>query len=176
MLSIVGILLSAQQIAVLDLLASRYGEGKPASSKAGVRSYLPLLLTEVKRSERETYVASDEIGTWKPRWKMVFTWQCPIMFLAYSVVFFLAGLTIFVCTPLIRRNPWGTDSNVSQFPYFCCELLNRRMELLTNEERSPLLISLFAPSQQVPFPFALFGSTIISILKMMTSGSTSLGL
>lgn len=111
--SIVGILLSAQQIAVLDLLSSRHGEDKATSSKAGVRSYLPLMLTEVKRSEREIYIANDEIGTWKPRWKMVFTWQCPIMFLAYSVLLFLAGLTILVCTPLIRGNPWGTDSNVS---------------------------------------------------------------
>ena len=37
------------------------------------------------------------------------------MFMAYSVCFFLAGLTLFVCTPLIRRDKWNTSSNVS-FP------------------------------------------------------------
>lgn len=112
-LSILGIILSAQQIAVLDLLATRHGEGKHSYSKAVVRSYLPLMLTEVKRREREMRFESDNIGIWRPRWKMVFTWQCPTMFLSYSVCFFLAGLTVFVCTPLIRGNPWGTGSNVS---------------------------------------------------------------
>ena len=34
------------------------------------------------------------------RWHMVFTWQAPMMLMAYSVVAFLVGLTVFVCTPL----------------------------------------------------------------------------
>lgn len=45
--------------------------------------------------------------------KMVFTWQCPMMFMAYSVCAFLAGLTILVCTPLIRREgAWNAGCNV----------------------------------------------------------------
>ena len=35
------------------------------------------------------------------------------MFLSYSVCFYLAGLTLFVCTPLIRGDKWDTASNVS---------------------------------------------------------------
>lgn len=35
------------------------------------------------------------------------------MFLSYSVCLFLAGLTLFVCTPLIRGDEWNTGSNVS---------------------------------------------------------------
>ncbi|KAK8873362.1 hypothetical protein PGQ11_003876 [Apiospora arundinis] len=34
------------------------------------------------------------------RWNMIFTWQAPMMLLAYSVVAFLVGLTVYVCTPL----------------------------------------------------------------------------
>lgn len=115
-LSILGILLAAQQVAVLQLL------GKPptrvhggCSEKAGVRRFLPLILTEVRpRGSRTDAVCdSDSVGEWRPRWKMVFIWQCPTMFLSYSVCFFLAGLTLFVCTPLIRGDKWNTASDVS---------------------------------------------------------------
>ena len=44
---------------------------------------------------------------------MIFTWQCPIMFLSYSVLFFLAGLTILVCTPLIMGHSWDAGYSVS---------------------------------------------------------------
>ncbi len=110
-LSILAILTSAQQIGVLDLLDSRQNDRKPASARLRVRRYLPLMLTE-ERSNRAGY-DENGIGEWRPRWKMVFTWQCSIMFLAYSVTFYLAGLTIFICTPLIRRETWSTSSNVS---------------------------------------------------------------
>ena len=54
---------------------------------------------------------------------MVFIWQCPSMFLSYSVCFYLAGLTLFVCTPLIRRDKWNTASNVSVARVFGAALL-----------------------------------------------------
>ena len=115
-LSILGLLLGAQQVAVLQLL------GKPPtqrngglSEKADVRRFLPLILTEVRPhgSHIDFACDSDSVGEWRPRWKMVFIWQCPSMFLAYSVCFFLAGLTLFVCTPLIRGDQWNTASDVS---------------------------------------------------------------
>ncbi|KAK8088568.1 hypothetical protein PG997_003529 [Apiospora hydei] len=34
------------------------------------------------------------------RWNMVFTWQAPMMLLSYSIVAFLTGVTVYVCTPL----------------------------------------------------------------------------
>lgn len=115
-LSVLAILLAAQQIAVLQLL------GKPPKlpnggypEKADVRRFLLLILREVKyRGSRTGSVSdSESVGEWKPRWKMVFIWQCPSMFLSYSVCFFLVGLTLFVCTPLIRGDKWDTASNVS---------------------------------------------------------------
>lgn len=43
------------------------------------------------------------------------------MFLSYSICFFLAGLTLFVCTPLIRGDEWNAASDVRIFThYWCC--------------------------------------------------------
>lgn len=39
------------------------------------------------------------------RWNMIFTWQAPMMLMAYSVIGFLMGLIVYVCTPLYD----GTD-------------------------------------------------------------------
>lgn len=113
-LSILDILISAQQIAVLDLLDTRQNEKKPASVRMRVRRYLPLLLTKVPPQSSAAGFDENSIGEWRPRWKMVFIWQCSIMFLAYSVTLYLAGLTVFICTPLIRRETWSTGSNVSR--------------------------------------------------------------
>ncbi len=115
-LSILGLLLAAQQVSVLQLLGkppTLVGEGY--AEKEGVRRFLPLILTEVRprQSRIDSTSSFDSVGEWRPRWKMVFIWQCPFMFLSYSVCFFLAGLTLFVCTPLIRGDKWNTGSNVS---------------------------------------------------------------
>ena len=57
------------------------------------------------------------LGVWRPRLEIVFIWQCPIIFMSYSVCLFLAGLTILVCTPLIRGGEWNTDANVSFYTF-----------------------------------------------------------
>jgi hypothetical protein len=109
-LTILGILLSAQQIAVLNMLGPIPQKGHSEMTARIVRHYLPLLLSV---DENTSTRFGTDLEKWKPRWKMIFTWQCPIMFLSYSVVLFLAGLTLIVCTPLIRKEPWGNGSNVS---------------------------------------------------------------
>ncbi|KAI0450265.1 hypothetical protein F5B21DRAFT_517560 [Xylaria acuta] len=38
------------------------------------------------------------------RWNMVFTWQAPMMLLAYSVIAFLMGTTIYIITPLYSND------------------------------------------------------------------------
>ncbi len=47
------------------------------------------------------------------KWNMVFTWQAPIMLLAYSVLGFITGLTIYVCTPLYNGKGFSDGSKVS---------------------------------------------------------------
>ena len=92
---------------------------------AGVRRFLPLILTEVRPrgSRTDSVCGGDWVGEWRPRWKMVFIWQCPIMFLSYSVCLFLAGLTLFVCTPLIKGEKWDTASDVRFSPLIGTRLL-----------------------------------------------------
>ncbi|KAF6831027.1 GrpB domain protein [Colletotrichum musicola] len=56
-----------------------------------------------------------EKGGWFPkemplveiRWNMIFTWQAPMMLMAYSALCFLGGLTVYVCTPLYDGQGWG---------------------------------------------------------------------
>ncbi len=124
MLSILGILVAAQQVAVLTLL----GEPKVSRASGHIRRYRPLLLAEVGEREFDVRPYSDgsSRSNWGPRWKMVFIWQCPMMFLSYSVCFFLAGLTLYVCTPLIRGAQWSEGVNVSRWCFL--------FDLLVGEE------------------------------------------
>ncbi|KAI2470336.1 hypothetical protein F4781DRAFT_441928 [Annulohypoxylon bovei var. microspora] len=46
------------------------------------------------------------------RWNMVFTWQAPMMLLAYSVIAFLMGLTVYVCTPLYSEGLRGKEAAI----------------------------------------------------------------
>lgn len=112
-LSILALLTSAQQLSVLEVLDVRQNAGKPTPSKLAIRRYLPLMLTELPRPRSQPFYDEGSVGQWRPRWKMVFTWQCSIMFLSYSICFYLAGLTIFICTPLIRKQMWNTNSNTA---------------------------------------------------------------
>ena len=117
-LSLIGILLSAQQVSALILLGDVPEDPQSPSASKTIQRYLPQLLL---RSERSSTWSSDmerhrvgvPVGSWTLRWKSVFIWQCPMMFAGYSVLAYLVGLTILVSTPLIRREPWGPASNVS---------------------------------------------------------------
>jgi hypothetical protein len=66
--------------------------------------YLALII--VVPPDRLLHGAENSMGegsqNYAIRWKMVFTWQAPMMLMAYSVIFFLAGLTVYVCTPLFN--------------------------------------------------------------------------
>lgn len=103
MLSILGILLSASEITVLSILGPLNARGKVSLQESRVRRYTPFLLSTCTQS-----------GGFMPRRKMVFAWQCPLMFMSYSVCAFLAGLTILVCTPFIReKSAWGDGHNIA---------------------------------------------------------------
>jgi hypothetical protein len=100
-LSVLGILIAAQQVAVLNFLGPLPSSKQIRQVDARLDRYLPVLLS---------YNGSRYL----PRKKMVFTWQCPLMFMSYSVCSFLGGLTVLVCTPLIKREgSWNTGCNVS---------------------------------------------------------------
>ncbi|KAI1377435.1 hypothetical protein F4677DRAFT_57693 [Hypoxylon crocopeplum] len=46
------------------------------------------------------------------RWNMVFTWQAPMMLLAYSVIAFLVGLTVYICAPLYGDGLRGREAAI----------------------------------------------------------------
>ena len=101
-LSILSMLLSSSQAFIFDSLnVPTEDEG----SSGDYRRYLSIIL----KSRTKEFVGLGEEGSnprkikeWSPRWRMVFTWQCPMMFMAYAVCFFLIGLTLFICTALIN--------------------------------------------------------------------------
>ncbi|OCL12312.1 hypothetical protein AOQ84DRAFT_263196, partial [Glonium stellatum] len=114
-LSICGILLSAQQVQVLILLDALPEDPKSPQAFKAVQRYLPQLLLPALSQPFDSERPRDEqfLGNWTVRWKMVFTWQCPMMFTAYSFLCYLIGLTVLVATPLLRRETWGPQSNIA---------------------------------------------------------------
>ncbi|KAI9699598.1 MAG: hypothetical protein M1820_007097 [Bogoriella megaspora] len=102
-LSILGIALAAQQLAVLNILGELPEESESEAAMGSLNRYLHLMLSRQYRLKP------------RPKWKMVFIWQCPTMFMSYSLSFFLLGLTLLVCTPLIRGGAWNTNKAVAIF-------------------------------------------------------------
>jgi hypothetical protein len=103
-LAILGILLSASEVTVLHILGPLRPHRTDSASNDAFNRYKPLLLSQ----------ECNDAQIYTPRWKMVFTWQGPLMFMSYSVCTFLAGLTILVCTPFIREGgKWSEGHSVS---------------------------------------------------------------
>ena len=46
------------------------------------------------------------------KWVMVFTWQAPMMLMAYSVIGFAMGLIIYVCVPLYDGRQFDDEGKV----------------------------------------------------------------
>jgi len=83
-----------------------------------VKFTIPISITASSlRGERAEGVDPEGVrGTAKecsPRWKMVFTWQAPMMFMAYGVCFFIVGLTLYVCGPFFEGEMWTAGTKVT---------------------------------------------------------------
>lgn len=46
---------------------------------------------------------------------MLFIWQFPSMTMAYAWLFYIAGLTVGLCSPFIQKLPWDNRHKVSLF-------------------------------------------------------------
>jgi hypothetical protein len=115
--AVLGILLSASEVTVLHLLGPVETRVKYIRYRddSEFKRYEPLLLSCTKTLSPKQY---------RPRRKMVFTWQRPLMFMSYSVCAFLAGLTVLVCTPLIRGGGnWTAGHSVSRLELRAAVLL-----------------------------------------------------
>lgn len=110
-LSILAILLAAQQISVFHFLGD-VSELDPKSGRSTFERYRSLLIENVPNNRNQSL--DPEVSRFRSKSTMVFIWQCPMMFMSYSVCLFLLGLTLVVITPLIRlrRQGWNGDVNV----------------------------------------------------------------
>ncbi|OLN94148.1 UPF0157 protein [Colletotrichum chlorophyti] len=88
-------------------------------------------LEEVPPIPQIREIKIKEKGGWLPkemplvevRWNMIFTWQAPMMLMAYSALFFLGGLTVYVCAPLYDGQGWVGESKAAVFylvSFFFC--------------------------------------------------------
>ena len=115
-LSVLGILLSAQQMAVFHFLGE-IPRSDSTIARAMVDRYRPLLIESTTRNgpgrRKNRQTLETETPRFRPKRSMVFTWQCPMMFMSYSVCLFLLGLTMVVITPLIRIRERGWNGAVN---------------------------------------------------------------
>ncbi|KAK3940916.1 hypothetical protein QBC46DRAFT_312694 [Diplogelasinospora grovesii] len=126
--SICGIFLSAQQLSMLSLIGELPAGGYEMMSARMLERHLNQMLAHrkkqgLRRLVRETAAAEEEEEgrggeaqnegkEWTLCWRLVFTWQCPMMFIAYATLFYIIGLTVVVCTPLIWED-FGPNSYIA---------------------------------------------------------------
>ncbi|KAM7192476.1 hypothetical protein V8F33_008351, partial [Rhypophila sp. PSN 637] len=122
--SICGIFLSAQQVSVLSLMGDLPTEESGGTNKKKkkkvwekasarlMRRHLAQIVYEVPVQSSREEEHGTESADWKISWRSIFTWQCPMMFIAYSTLFYIVGLSVVVLTPLIKED-WGENSYVA---------------------------------------------------------------
>ncbi|KAM7218863.1 hypothetical protein V8F06_005743, partial [Rhypophila decipiens] len=127
--SICGIFLSAQQGSVLSLMGDLPTEESGGQNKKKkkvwervsarlMRRHLAQIVYEVpvvqswSGEEQQNGRGTESTADWKISWRSIFTWQCPMMFIAYSTLFYIVGLSVVVLTPLIKED-WGENSYVA---------------------------------------------------------------
>lgn len=160
--SVLGILLSASEVTVLHQLGPLLCTGKQSRDYETLKKYYPLLMAPSQRGD-----------TFSPRLKMIFTWQAPLMFMSYSVCAFLVGLTVLVCTPLIRdRHNWTAGHSVRSLNFFC-DASAKQSRLRSCTSLSSQLQGL--PLSSVPFGcITMSSSTLMQMvraaMKMATQG------
>lgn len=118
MTSVCSILIAAQQLSLLVLIGDLPDEPHVPSARQMERQLSQLLVRLTVRSLEGSTPEARAPGqdyTWQMSWRLVFTWQCPIMFIGYSTLFYFIGLSIVVCSPLIQGAEWGPGVWVSIF-------------------------------------------------------------
>jgi hypothetical protein len=96
--SLFSVILSAQQTFLINM------RGKRHDNHLGSWQKLCPVVSFGSKKER------------RPRWALMLAWQGPLMFLSYSLVMFLVGLTTYVITPVARKGIWDDDAKVCDMP------------------------------------------------------------
>ena len=111
MTSVCGILIAAQQVSLLTLIGD-LPEQHHAASRKRIERHLSQLLISRPRTDGTSEHGQSSLQ-WERCWKQIFTWQVPLMFVAYSFLFYFIGLTVVVCTPMFDGTEWGPKYYVS---------------------------------------------------------------
>ncbi|KAF2109226.1 hypothetical protein BDV96DRAFT_604956 [Lophiotrema nucula] len=98
--SIWAVITSIQAKSILDDLPSNDELKSPSLPES-----------DLKRSQRAIlrYKKRPGIG----HCMMLFIWQFSSMTMSYAWCTFLSGLTLYVCTPFVRRDPWSNRHNIA---------------------------------------------------------------
>jgi hypothetical protein len=113
MTSVPGLLIAAQQLSLLALIGDLPAQPQDTSLKNIERQLSQILAREDVRRLSPDEDAVEYPYKWQLSWRMIFTWQCPMMFIGYSFLFYFIGLTVVICSPLIYRVAWGPPIYVS---------------------------------------------------------------
>jgi len=97
MTSVCGILIAAQQVSLLMLIGELPEDPHSADSKT-FRRHVSQILVEKPKPE----ATGEDRMRWCVSWRLIFAWQCPMMFFGYSTLLYFIGLTVIVITPLIE--------------------------------------------------------------------------
>jgi hypothetical protein len=96
--SIFAIVTSIQTVSMVDDLPSR----------EQLNEFLPE--TDVQRMQQTILRYKKTPGI--KHWVMMFIWQFPSMTMAYAWLTYVAGLTVFLCSPFIKDLPWQGQHKV----------------------------------------------------------------
>lgn len=108
MTSVCGILIAAQQVSLL-MLIGELPESPADMSSQSLRRHLGQILVERPVRRGGSVETTGEIPPqWSISWRLIFAWQCPMMFFGYSTLLYFIGLTVIVCTPLIQERSGPT--------------------------------------------------------------------
>ncbi|KAK6362383.1 hypothetical protein TWF730_006073 [Orbilia blumenaviensis] len=123
MMAIVSLLMSAQQVTLLALLGE-FPKDHTNIQQELIDRYLAQLLTkeilpdntdnpELTPHDDSLYVGDQPNMRcrWRLSWQMTFVWQTASMFVAYSFLWYMIGLSVMICTP-IRIGNWGDDVKI----------------------------------------------------------------
>ncbi|KAF2258359.1 hypothetical protein CC78DRAFT_124606 [Lojkania enalia] len=67
--------------------------------------------SELQRTQRAILRYRKRPGP--SHWIMLFIWQFPSMTMSYAWSTFLAGLTLYICTPFIHKEPWSDRHRIA---------------------------------------------------------------
>ena len=88
---------SLSNSAVYQLVDMAPGLEEQWVSERQLRAFLPLFVTPISRQP----LPDTEKPQYRPRWTMIWVWQCTVVLMNWSWICFYAGFLLYVLSPII---------------------------------------------------------------------------